>query len=146
MSSPPIGRDDDFNRLWKGAQSTSCAGCHEHLPLDPDTGLRGKAVVDKVRRRVLIYCEECHDILEKEGRLGSVKKGIEKDPSKLGKRKKVYEKISEFEEEEEDDEEEDEGDDEFADFFASIAGRAVKLMFKHMNKRINEIEKRIFKD
>lgn len=157
------GLDPDADARFKALQSGQCAGCREDFPYASEFGKQKHAILDKVHSRILVYCTKCNNELKEDGRIGGITKGIDKDPTKFHKKKAVSRRVKkkarlisesksaskyyeEEEDEEEDDEEEDEGDDEFAAFFKSVTGRAVKLMLKSVNRRLDDLEKKMFKE
>lgn len=157
MSSPDIGRDASFSNMWNSLGSQRCADCGHYLPDNSDFGRNRHATLDRARGRIVVYCNSCYDkkiesgeVVVDNGRVSSaatkvINRERERENKRHKKSKKVWRTISEEEDDdEEDDEEEDQ--DEFAGFFYSMTGKAIKLMFKHFGKRLDELEKKVFKD
>jgi len=151
MPDVPIGRDEDFNRLWNAATSERCTECRHYLPSGVDFGKGKHAVVDKMSGKLSVLCDDCYDDIMHivRGKPSSGKTYLKDHVERLRPRAGSKKKISlDEEDEEEDDEEEDEDDseDEFSNFFKSFAGRAVKIMFKNINRRLDKLEKRFLRD
>lgn len=97
---------------------------------------KGKhAILSRVARQLHVYCDECYDLM-----MGGKDNNVKKKVSRMEEPELHHTRYRKRYSDEYEDKEEEELSI-FDNFFKSAAGKAVRIMLKHINHRLDDIEK-----